>query len=231
MSVQISENDILRIFARLKRRGVKYTDVQHELVDHIATDIERITAEQPKLNMEQKLDIAFAQFPYDMGKIVRAKEKQMNKYWRRKTLQFIKTYFTLPKLFMTLSLFIGIYLGTWFGGKITLLTAILLLIPVIIYTTYFYYFNLGMSSKKEKEYLVYRMFMSNSITMVMIPAGFINIVSQGHKYGESFYDWRLAVLAFLIVTTYIWAHACLTEFPNMLKEELDKKYPYLQLSN
>jgi len=163
MSVQISENDILRIFARLKRRGVKYTDVQHELVDHIATD--------------------------------------------------------------------GIYLGTWFGGKITLLTAILLLIPVIIYTTYFYYFNLGMSSKKEKEYLVYRMFMSNSITMVMIPAGFINIVSQGHKYGESFYDWRLAVLAFLIVTTYIWAHACLTEFPNMLKEELDKKYPYLQLSN
>ena len=85
-------------------------DVQTELVDHLANDIENIWEEHPKLSFQDAQDKSFKKFGiFGFMDVIEAKQKQMSKRYRKILWRFFKEWFTMPKLAVTLGLVFMIF--------------------------------------------------------------------------------------------------------------------------
>ena len=60
--MKISENHIEQLYKFTREHFVYHYDVQTELVDHLANDIEQICEEQPQLTFEQAREVSFKKF-------------------------------------------------------------------------------------------------------------------------------------------------------------------------
>ncbi len=85
-------------------------DVQTELVDHMANDIEQIWLEYPKITFEEARDKSFKKFGvFGFMDVIEAKQKQMDKRYWKLLLRFAKEWFTLPKVITTLLIFLAVF--------------------------------------------------------------------------------------------------------------------------
>lgn len=233
MKNQLSNQEIQRLFIAVQKKGVKYIDVQHEIVDHLASEIEFTKETHPKLNFQQQMDLAFRKFPTDIKMLVRTKEKSMNRYWQRRTMSYIKSYFQLPTINFTLLLYLMIVIGTFLFGKYVLVTVLGFLLIAVAYTFVKLYTSTDYSRMREKNYLVLRMFFGQTTTLLILPTLLLNIFPAFKPEDGNLIDqnWYIYIASGLVVFTLMWCHACLTAFPKMLKEELKVKYPYLNFAN
>jgi hypothetical protein len=84
--------------------------VQSELVDHLANDIEDIWQAQPNLSFQDARDMSFKKFGiFGFMDVIEAKQKQMNKRYRKILWRFFREWFTMPKLAVTSSTFLIIF--------------------------------------------------------------------------------------------------------------------------
>ena len=58
----LTENQIQALYKFTRQHYVEYYDVQTELVDHLANDIEQIWEENPNISFEQARDQSFKKF-------------------------------------------------------------------------------------------------------------------------------------------------------------------------
>lgn len=108
--MQLTEQHITQLYKFTRQHYVEHYDVQTELVDHLANDIEQIWVAQPHLNFEQARDISFKKFGiFGFMDVVETKQSQMNKKYFKIILGFVKEWFSLPKILVTLSLFYSFY--------------------------------------------------------------------------------------------------------------------------
>ena len=85
-------------------------DVQTELVDHLANDIEDLWSKSPGLTFEDARDKSFKKFGvFGFMDVLEAKQKQMNKRYWKIILRFGKEWFTIPKTMTTIFIFLGFY--------------------------------------------------------------------------------------------------------------------------
>ena len=232
MKNQLTDQEILRLFTFVEKKGVKYIDVQHEIVDHLASDIELSKEVYPKFNFDEHINLAFNKFPKDFRKLIRSKEKSMNRYWQKRTMSYIKSYFKLPTLAFSSLLYFSIVLGTLHLGKPFIVPVLGFMTLAIIYTLVKSYTNSNIRTK-EKKYLVIRMYLGQTTTMLFLPICLLNIF---HVFNLKDIDaisqsWFVYLLTGLVVFTLMWCHASLKVFPKMLQQEIETKYPYLTLAN
>lgn len=108
MKLTNSQIDLLYKFT--KKHYVYHYDVQTELVDHLANDIEEIWEEHPNLSFEDARQKSFKKFGiFGFMDVVEAKQKQMNKRYRKILWRFFKEWFTLPKIVITLTIFLSLF--------------------------------------------------------------------------------------------------------------------------
>ena len=108
--MKLTEHQIEELFKFTRKHYVYFYDVQSELVDHLANDIEEIWTEQPKLSFEQARDKSFKKFGiFGFMDVVEEKQKQMNKRYTKILWRFFKEWFTLPKVISTLSIFFVLF--------------------------------------------------------------------------------------------------------------------------
>lgn len=108
--MKLSQQHIEQLYTFTRKHYVEYYDVQAELVDHLANDIETIWKEDKHLTFEQARDKAFKKFGvFGFLDVVQAKEWQMTKKYIKLTFQFAKEWFKLPKIILTLLLLFGFY--------------------------------------------------------------------------------------------------------------------------
>ena len=81
---KLSSEQIQQLYKFTRQHYVEYYDVQTELVDHLANDIEQIWKEQPNLSFEQARDISFKKFGvFGFMDVVEARTNALNKkYWK-----------------------------------------------------------------------------------------------------------------------------------------------------
>lgn len=117
MKEELTVEEVDYLFHYVQDHNVGYEDVQHELVDHLASAIEEQRVTYPHLTFRQLLDSVIATFPVT-GFIyfVQQKEKAMRSYWRTRQWSYMKTYFTLPKVIQTLAFFS--FCGPYFIGAL-----------------------------------------------------------------------------------------------------------------
>jgi hypothetical protein len=100
--MKISDNQITELYRFTREHFVLHYDVQTELVDHLANDIEQIWVEQPMLTFREAKTISFKKFGvFGFMDVVEKRQKVLgNKYWRI-IWRFAKDWFQLPKIALT----------------------------------------------------------------------------------------------------------------------------------
>ncbi|WP_299990918.1 hypothetical protein [uncultured Pontibacter sp.] len=112
MKKELTATDIEKLYAFLQKKFVDTYDIQTELVDHLASDIEKQWEENPELTLDeaiQKVYKSFGIFGFTdvYEKRVAAIQKEHMLLWLRTFLSFFK----LPYLLLSLALFVGFQLA------------------------------------------------------------------------------------------------------------------------
>ena len=103
--MKLTEIQIESLYKFTRQHYVEYYDVQVELVDHLANDIEKIWEENPKISFEEARDKSFKKFGvFGFMNVVESKEAQMTKKYFKLVLKFAKEWLSLPKIVLTILL-------------------------------------------------------------------------------------------------------------------------------
>jgi hypothetical protein len=98
------------LFEFCETKGVRYYDVQVELVDHMANGIEKELAEHPGFSFQKALEVVFASFGHsDFAPLVIEKRKATKIYSRRLWWSIFRQQLTWPVTWAALGVFLFIY--------------------------------------------------------------------------------------------------------------------------
>ena len=108
--MKLTNSHIQELYKFTRKHFVEHYDVQTELVDHLANNIESLWEENPKLTFEQARDTSFKKFGvFGFMNVVEAKQKQLSKRYAKILWQFMKEWFSVPKIILTLLIFSFFY--------------------------------------------------------------------------------------------------------------------------
>ena len=108
--MELTQTHIEELYKFTRAHYVEHYDVQTELVDHLANDIEQIWSKQPKISFKEARDKSFEKFGiFGFMEVVEAKHKQLGKRYTKILWGFLKEWFSMPKLFFTGLLFCFLY--------------------------------------------------------------------------------------------------------------------------
>ena len=98
-------------------RSVWHYDVQVEIVDHLASAIEKLWETNPTLPFDEAMYLVGEQFGGDLGfaTIKQEKEKALRKKYRYLLWQFVADYYKFPKMMITLLLTFTSYTALYFS--------------------------------------------------------------------------------------------------------------------
>jgi hypothetical protein len=103
----LTKEQIDYLFDFCKAQGVKYYDVQVELVDHLANAIEKELAQHSDWSFQKALDVVFASFGYvNFKPLVREKQKAIQAYCWRLWGAFFKEQLRRPAMWAVFGLFL-----------------------------------------------------------------------------------------------------------------------------
>lgn len=146
----LSKDQIQSLYKFTKAHYVEWYDLQTELVDHLANDIEHIWQENPELDFYQARDKSFKKFGvFGFSDIVEKKYNTLNKKYWRLVWHYFKVYFTWPKIMFTLMLMAIIYtVFDWITFKTT--ASYIAIITVVLIPLVFTVKRLRTIRKREK---------------------------------------------------------------------------------
>jgi hypothetical protein len=148
--MKLTETHIEKLYKFTRKHFVYHYDVQTELVDHLANDIENIWEEHPKLSFQDAQDKSFKKFGiFGFMNVIEAKQKQMSKRYRKIMWRFFSEWFTMPKLLTTGVIFSIIYLFLKIPYSEYMLLGSLFIL--VIYDFICQYKNRKKEQKKEKS--------------------------------------------------------------------------------
>ena len=231
--MKITENQIEALYKFTRQHYVYHYDVQTELVDHLANDIEEIWQEYPKLSFEQARDKSFKKFGiFGFMDVIEAKQKQMNKRYWRIIWSFTKEWFTLPKVLFTLSLFFIIYVLLQFpNSNYFILGALLIGVSSEVFMIYKSRKKHKTKAKNnEKIFLLEDMIgtTKNGYTgFVFINLfNFLNITRLDFSNSELYWQLIISSIVTLLIILFYVANYVL---PKKSEELLEETYPEYKL--
>lgn len=102
--MKLTNQQIDRLYEFTRKHYVEYYDLQTELVDHLANDVETIWKESPSTSFQNALETSFKKFGiFGFMNIVEQKRCQLIKRYFKILLSSIKQWFQLPKILFTIT--------------------------------------------------------------------------------------------------------------------------------
>jgi hypothetical protein len=231
--MKLTETHIQELYKFTRKHYVYFYDVQSELVDHLANDIEDILVAFPKLSFEEARDKSFKKFGiFGFMDVIEAKQKQMNKRYRKILWRFFKAWFTMPKLAVTISLFLTIFLFLKIPhSKYILLGALLFLTTFDLIKQYRSRKNQQkLAQKKEKIFLLEAMIgeTRNGFTGVAFINTF-NFINLSRVPFNSLENHWLLLLSFSVTLLVLLFYVTAYLIPQKADELLIETYPEYKL--
>ncbi|TMM30438.1 hypothetical protein FDT66_06655 [Polaribacter aestuariivivens] len=231
--MELTQNQINQLYKFTRQHYVYHYDVQTELVDHLANDIEEICTETPSLSFEEARDKSFKKFGiFGFMDVIEAKQKQMNKRYRKILWRFFKEWFTLPKVLLTF----GFTILLFFILKIPFSEYVILtaLFGIVVFDMFQIYKQRKQQKQKqqkqEKIFLLEAMI--GETRQGFTGLAFINIFNFINLTNVSFSSldnsWLLVVsfsAVLIIILFYVTAYL----MPNKAEELLEETYPEYKL--
>lgn len=230
MKMKITEAQIDKLYKFTRQHYVYHYDVQTELVDHLANDIETIWEENPKLTFEQARDKSFKKFGiFGFMDVIEAKQKQMNKRYWSIIWRFVKEWFTVPKILVTLSLIASLFfILTIKYSEFILLGAILILAVFDIIKQFKRRKQEKKLSKEKNQKIFLLEAMIGQTKDGFAPIAFINIFNTINLTRVSFHNlenhWLLLIAAGTIILS-IFFYVSNYVIPQKAQDLLEETYP------
>lgn len=138
MKKELTTEQIKTLYAFVEGNHVKYYDLQIELVDHLASEIEQKWAENPTLTFEKVLETVYAGFGlFGFQDMVQKAHWLMMRKCQKIWWNYFKQFWKLPKIIFSLVLFGFVWICfTTFGYKVVMYCNFGLLTSYGMYSTY-----------------------------------------------------------------------------------------------
>lgn len=215
------------LFAFCRRHYVQYYDVQVELVDHLSAAIEARMLENPKLSFEQALDSVYAGFGIKgFADIVATRMQMVGEKCKKQKWQLFFSYFTVPKIAMTICIYAGLLLvgkfltQDYYRGIFFLALVFAVFIFEIIHTI-----RINRLFKHQKKEMILT---SERLSSVIFSGFFLQIIFNkvvldliGMKQVD-FIAFSIGALFILMVFISVLAHR---DFVKELYQNAVKQYP------
>ena len=224
--MKLTDVEIDRLYKFTREHFVYHYDVQTELVDHLANDIEQTWVAQPHLKFEKARDISFKKFGvFGFMDVVEKKQKAMNKHYWKILLRFVKEWFTLPKIIITGLIFMVFFtiLQSTLAEEVLIATIFILVIVDL-----FFLFKNRRKKKtpNEKTFLLESMIgeTRNGFSVLV----FVNIFNMINLSDVNFNTMSIYMLLLVAVfATLMCIVFYITAFvmPSKAEELLIEKYP------
>ena len=232
--MKLTNTHIEELYKFTKKHYVEYYDVQTELVDHLANDIESICTENPRLTFEQARDTSFKKFGvFGFMNVVEKKQSQMTKKYFKIIFKFAKEWFQLPKIILTILLFVSFYQlqNTPNSYKIYITVFLFIFLAQVILTI------INARTLKKEFNLTQKKWLFKNIINVqgLIQTAFISIYSFQYFFPNNakeflvMADFRKYFSAFFITFIVIFGYITLIVIPKKAEELLAENYPEYKL--
>lgn len=230
MATKLTTEQINRLYSFTREHFVYHYDIQSELVDHLANDIENQWIENGTLDFETALDNAFKKFGiFGFGDVVEEKTSSLTKRYHKIIWQHFVQYLYGSKILVTLSVFLTVFLSLYLikeNGYVVLAFAA----GVLIYIFYGMISNLRKNKKKikkeGKKYLfdeIMTSYMSGG-SMSFLP---LQIYFQSTILGfdKPFSIYFILVFALMITIVFVFYRIVNIEIPSKRIALLKEVYP------
>lgn len=232
MKLTTQQVDHLYLFTR--QHYVEWYDLQSELVDHLANAIETQWQENPKFSFDEALNMEFKKFGvFGFMGVVEDKQKFLGKKYNRLVLSHIATFFTLPKIILTITTTWALFLlFKWsrFNGEIILFFYVLLI--------GFAFYAIIKNRMKRKQQInenqkrwLFEEIMNQYGSLaaaIFFPLNFfLNIFNHGDRFLSN--DYALGFTSFLLVLMTFLLYVMFVLIPSKSKEYLIQTYPEYSL--
>lgn len=220
MKRELTKDQINSLYQYVANNDVKYFDVQVELVDHIATATEERLNNYPKRTVDETLREVVASFEkYGFKKIVREKEKQVRRQYRRYEWESFKSFFSWPKIIVT-ALLTWVLFEFLRGTNKETLTTIneSILLPTVFIGFFYCIFTFYRKVRMERELSFTNYYASGGIAYVNTCFG-IRLIVKYTMLEEGSYPFLAAVLLtlfFLLIVASIQAREKLYTYSKQL---------------
>jgi hypothetical protein len=225
--MKLTKEEIQQLYTFTRQHFVEYYDLQTELVDHLANDIEEQWQKYPKLNFEDAKNNAFKKFGiFGFMDAIEQKGKAMNKRYVKYLWNELKKWFELPQLLATIALFLIFYLA--FASEFA-----------VVFALIFYVFLAGWSIikgfqlkryfKRKNEFSKKKWMLEELIFKQAGGASILFITQIGNIFiiSDSTLSSSFTIVGFSLVFTLISLinYISLEIIPNKAENLLNETYP------
>jgi hypothetical protein len=219
---------IQQLYKFTRQHFVEHFDVQAELVDHLANDIEHIWQKQPNISFEQARDISFKKFGvFGFMDVVAARSKALNKKYWKLVWNIFKQFFTIPHILISITIFLILLVGfKIFPSKIMLLIISIGGVLILFFRLYF----LQKEKKKRFKLTQKKWLLEEYIFNIGGGVAFVNIFFQLVIYSPKVNTTNFQIIMSFILTVFILL-IYITTFilPSKIEEILTNQYPEFKL--
>ncbi|QNK76798.1 hypothetical protein H7F37_11790 [Winogradskyella sp. PAMC22761] len=229
--MKLTESQIQELYDFTRQHFVEHYDLQTELVDHLANDIEVQWQNQPKISFEDAKNRAFKKFGiFGFMDAIEQKGKAMNKRYRGYLWTELKKWFEMPQIIATIALFLMFYVA--FSTVYTAALALVFFGVILVWCTYkSIQLNKQFRQRKEvsnKKWMLEEMiFKQAGSTMFVFMSQLYNVYRIPESFGENAYFLVLFSLAFTALT--LVNYISLEVIPSKAEKLLNEAYPEFSL--
>lgn len=231
--MKLTKDQIQNLYKFTRQHFVEHYDLQTELVDHLANDIEQICEEQPNLSFEQAKTISFKKFGvFGFMDVIAARQKAMSKKYWKIIGRFIKEWFQLPKIILTTLLFLIFYTICKIEFANYILLAVLIIL--VLYTFYKGFIlkrtlNKSFQKNGKKWLLEDLIFKTGMAAFLPLLVNLLNFINFFHKDNLILSNIEALVYATLFTFLIMLFYIVLEVLPKKAEELLLENYPEYKL--
>ena len=208
-------------------RSVFHYDVQIEIVDHLATAIEKLWETNPEMPFEEAIYLVGEQFGGDLGfeTIKKEKEKTLRKKYWRLLLKFVGEYYKFPKIMITLMLTLTLYTALYFSENdqwIIVSIVVLSFASSLFYRLYYFPKFIKIRTTKDYSFLLNKISLEGLLSM---PAGFVWLIVGVVQQKVNFSTVSCIVLSVLISFYIVLLYGDYFFISKKIKEHFEEQFP------
>ncbi|WGH74809.1 hypothetical protein P8625_12045 [Tenacibaculum tangerinum] len=230
--MKLTDQHIKELYTFTRQHYVEHYDVQTELVDHLANDIEQLWEEKPTLSFEQARDASFKKFGvFGFMNIVEEKQKQLGKKYRTILWKHVKEWFRLPKIILTIGVFFFFYycmqisIGIYVLGVSLLILAILNLYWVLQLKKEFK----KRTRKNHKKWMLEELiFNVASFGGILVASNLPQLFTYAEKTPSNLGAFSISLLITLAI---VYSYITLVIIPKKAEVLLQEQYPEYKIAN
>ena len=229
--MKLTSQQIDQLYKFTRQHFVEHYDLQTELVDHLANDIEVLWQENPSLTFEQARDKSFKKFGvFGFMDVVEKRTSALEKKYWKLVWTIFKDFFKLPQIILTILLCLTIYeVLSLFPNEYTIPSIGLLCFFVLIGRLFFLNIQKKKRFKKTNKKWLYEDIILNLGNGVLLLNFIFQIMLRIKDVSSEMEKW-IYVILFTVIFLTIYITAFL--IPSKVEEILKKEHPeYLLATN